>query len=76
VFFGFYALVKGWLVLRSTFLPRGLGVLSALGGLGWLLFVYPPVAYPLFPYIAAVGLLGALANIAWLLLFGVDEPKW
>src|SRR5882757_3262500 len=59
VFFGFYALLTGYLIIRSTFLPRFLGVLSVFGGLGWLTFLYQPLGYHLFPYIAAFGLLGA-----------------
>jgi hypothetical protein len=76
VFFGFYALLTGYLIIRSTFLPRILGVMSVLGGLGWLSFLYLPLGYRLFPYVAALGLLGAAALILWLLLFGVNEQRW
>jgi hypothetical protein len=74
--FGFYALLKGYIILRSTFLPRFLGVLGMLGGLGWLSFLYPPLAYRLFPYILVLGLLGAVVEILWLLVFGVNEQRW
>src|SRR6184192_3698468 len=68
-FFGFYALLTGYLIVRSTFLPRILGVWSMLAGLGWLSFLYPPLGYQLFPYIAPFGFLGAIALILWLLVF-------
>lgn len=76
VFFGIYAIFKGFLVYRSTFLPRALGVLSVLGGIGWLAFLVQPLGYRLFPFIAMVSLLAVIANIVWLLVFGVNEERW
>jgi hypothetical protein len=75
-FFGFSAILKGYLILRSTFLPRILGWFGLLAGLGWLTFLSPTLGYDLFPYIAAFGLLGAAAQIFWLLVFGVNEERW
>ncbi len=76
VFFGLYALVMGYLIVRSTFLPRVLGVLSALGGIGWLTYLYEPLAVSILPFILGASLVGALAKIGWLLVYGVDEVRW
>ena len=76
VFFGFNALLKGYLIFRSTFLPRILGVLSALGGLGWLTWLWQPLGYRLLPDVSAVAVLGGVSLIVWLLLFGVNEERW
>jgi hypothetical protein len=76
VFFGFATLLNGYLVVRSTFLPRMLGLLSIVGGLGWLTFLYRPLADPLTPYILAVGILGGASQILWFLVFGVNVQRW
>jgi hypothetical protein len=76
VFFGFYCLLIGYLIVRSTFLPRFLGVLMAFGGLGWLTFLSPSLANYLFPYNLAPGLLGEGSLTLWLLVVGVNVQRW
>ena len=74
VFFSFYLLQIGYLTYRSTFLPRWLGVL-AMFGVSWLVFLYPPLARALFPYIV-LGSLGEGLLVLWLGIKGVDEQRW
>jgi hypothetical protein len=76
VFFGFYCLLIGYLIFRSTFLPRILGVLMAIGGLGWLTFLSPVLANYLSPYNLAPGILGEGALTLWLLVKGVNVQRW
>lgn len=76
VFFGFYCLLIGYLIFRSTFLPRILGVLMAIAGLGWLTFLWPSLAAYLTPYVFAPGFLGEGALTLWLLVIGVNEQQW
>ena len=81
VFFGFYCLVVGYLVFRSAFLPRILGILMAIAGLCWLThsfasFLSPPLAHSLSAYILVPGLFGEGSLTLWLLVAGVDERRW
>ena len=76
VFFGCYCLVIGYLILRSTFLPRVLGAFMALGGLGWLPFASPALSTYLSPYNMLPGILGETALTVWLLAAGVNDQRW
>jgi hypothetical protein len=66
----------GYLILRSTFLPRTLGVLMTLAGLGWLAFLSPPLANHLSIYIKVLGILAEGALMLWLLVLGVNVQRW
>jgi len=76
VFFAFYDLLIGYLILRSVFLPRILGVGMAIAGLGCLTFLAPPLAIYLSPYILLVSFIAELSLCVWLLVIGVDVKRW
>jgi hypothetical protein len=75
VFFGPYCLLLGYLISRSTFLPRILGVLLMLAGLGWLIFL-SPLANHLSTYLQVLGFLAELSLCLWLLVMGVNVQRW
>ena len=66
----------GYLVLHSTFLPRILGVFLAIGGVGWLTFLSGQLADYLSPYNFAPGIVGETALTLWLVVRGLDVPRW
>ncbi|MGB8909038.1 MAG: DUF4386 domain-containing protein [Candidatus Cybelea sp.] len=76
LFFGPYCLMIGYLILRSTFLPRTLGVLMMLAGFGWLAFLLPLLANHLSTYIKVLGILAEGSLMLWLLVFGVNVQRW
>lgn len=75
-YFGCYDLLIGYLTFKSTFLPRPIGVLMGIAGLGWLTFFIPPIATQLLPYNLAAGLIGEGSIILWLLVKSVNAQKW
>ena len=76
VFFGVYLLLAGILILKSTFLPRILGVLMVLAGLSYLPFMSPPFVRSLQPYILIFPGVGQISLTLWLLAVGVNEQRW
>ena len=76
LFWGLWLLPFGWLVLRSGRLPRVLGLLLLLGGVGYVLQVFggllPGFANSsLSNYATLPAALGEIGSCLWLLLFGV-----
>jgi hypothetical protein len=77
VFFGCYNLLIGYLIFKSRFLPRILGVFLAIAGLTYQAFLSPPLADHLFHYLLApAGALGELSLMLWLLVMGVNNQRW
>jgi len=76
VFFGLWCVLTGYLIFKSTFMPRIFGVLLAIDGLGWMMFMWPPLGHYLF---LPIGIACGLAEIPlqlWLLIFGVNNERW
>ena len=76
VFFGPFCLLIGYLIFRSSFLPRILGVLMAVAGLGWLAFLIPAIPHYLSVAIEVFGFLAELSLCLWLLAMGVNVEQW
>jgi hypothetical protein len=76
VFFGFYCALIGYLIFRSTFLPRIIGVLLAFAGGGYLTLLSPPLADALSPYNLAPAALGEPALMLWLIVVGLNARRW
>jgi hypothetical protein len=75
-FFGPYCVLIGCLILRSTFLPRLLGALLVLAGVGWLAYLSPVVVRVLSPWIKGLGILAEASLMLWLVVKGVNERRW
>lgn len=71
-----YCLLTGYLMFRSGFMPQVLGVLMAIAGLVWLIYLSPTLAKSLSPWNSAVGLLAEALPMLWLLVMGVDAQRW
>lgn len=81
VFFGFDILCMAYLVLRSGFLPRVIGVLLAVDGAAYLVYGFtdllaPGFAADLVPWIQLPALFGEGALCLGLLVVGVNLERW
>jgi hypothetical protein len=76
VFFAFHMVLIGFLIIKSTFMPRLLGVLVMIAGLGWLAFLWPPLADLLWPRVLMPLDAGELCLMLWLLIRGVNVERW
>lgn len=76
VFFGLWCALSGYLIFKSTFVPSILGVLLGISGLGWMMFLVPPIGSDLFPYVAAASAIGEIPLQFWLTVLSVNAVRW
>lgn len=75
IFFALYGVLTGYLAYRSTFMPPIVGILFMVAGIGWLVFIWPPLAKALYPYVLVTGI-GEGVFAFWLMIKGVDADRW
>jgi len=78
VFYGVPSILLGYLIFQSGYLPKVLGVLLALGGLGFVTRNFALVLAPAYAssFFLLPMTLAVLSLTAWLLVRGVDVAKW
>jgi hypothetical protein len=81
IFFGCVCLVLGYLIFRSGYLPRTVGVLMQIAGLSYLtdsfaLLLAPSFADRIFPGILVPAFVGEASLCLWLLVKGVNVEEW
>ncbi|MFL6352012.1 MAG: DUF4386 domain-containing protein [Bryobacteraceae bacterium] len=81
IFFGVRCLVVGYLIFRSGYFPKTLGVLQVIAGLCYVnntlaLLLAPTIAAKMFPAILLPAFVGELSMCLWLLAKGVNASKW
>lgn len=75
--YGIASMLRGYLIARSTYLPRILGILFIIGGAGFLLrsatFLLAPTLSS--PVLLLPMALAGIPTMAWLLIRGIDVTK-
>jgi hypothetical protein len=81
IFFGFTCVVNGYLIFRSGYLPKFVGILMQIAGVSYLTACFAALFAPAFadlisPAILLPPLIGESSFCLWLLIKGVDVAKW
>jgi hypothetical protein len=81
VFWGLWLLPFGYLVFKSGFLPRVLGILLVAGCFGYLIAFFGSVLFPGYSetavadFVSLPGTVGEIGTCLWLLTVGARGPK-
>jgi hypothetical protein len=77
-YYGMSWIVRSYLIFRSGYLPKFLGVLMAIGGIGFVVRNFLLILAPAYASDVLLMLMfpGGLLLTVWLLAKGVDVAKW
>ena len=76
IFFGLWLFPMGYLVFKSGFLPRILGILLMIGCFGYLIDSFAYFLDPSFKEIVMFTFWGEILLPLWLLIKGVNVEQW
>jgi hypothetical protein len=81
IFFGFECLIDGYLIFKTGYLPKVLGVMIQIAGVCYLInsfaaILAPKLANQISPAILLPPFVGELSICLWLIFKGVNLVKW
>lgn len=81
IFFGIECIILGYLIVRSRFMPKSIGVLMQIAGgcylvISFAVLLSPPLSSRLFPAILLPSIVAELSLALWLLVKGVRAAEW
>jgi len=81
LFFGFESIIRGYLIFRSSFFPRFLGVLVTISGLSYVtnsfaLYLSPALSRLMTPFLLASAGIPEMVLCVWLIAKGLNLQRW
>ncbi len=82
LFFGFCTSLFGYLIYQSKYLPRLIGALMVIAGVGYSIYSLAQMLSPaftsrlLFPWLLLPGFVAELGLCLWLIVKGVNITRW
>lgn len=81
IFFGCVCLINGYLIFKSAYFPKVIGIMMQIAGLCYLINSFALILAPhltdiLFPVILLPSLIAELTLCLWLIIKGVNLAKW
>jgi len=81
IFFGFVCILEGYLIYKSRFFPRWIGILMQIAGACYLinslsLLLAPSIANMIFPAILVPCFVAELSFCLWMIIKGINVQQW